>query len=155
MDDFLLKPVSLNQLAERLARWLPDVAPVVPAAVPSAPMTAAAAAPVDTAVLREILAGDEAAAAGLLHDFIRINTPLMQELEAACRDGALPQAQALAHKVLGSAHFAGARPLAAALGALEDAARDGRRDGMPALSEAAGRAFREVRDWVAARGASG
>jgi two-component system, sensor histidine kinase and response regulator len=156
MDDFLLKPVSLSQLAERLARWLPDVAQVARPSVAATPTAAAGTTePIDTAVLREILAGDEAAAAGLLKDFIRINEPLMQQLEAACRDGALPQAQSLAHKVLGSAHFAGARPLAAALGALEDAARDGRPEGMPALGEAAGRAFREVRDWVAARPASG
>jgi CheY-like chemotaxis protein/HPt (histidine-containing phosphotransfer) domain-containing protein len=154
MDDFLLKPVSLSQLAERLARWLPDAAQAA-SAPPTAMATPSPAAPIDPAVLREILGGDDGAAAGLLGDFIRINTPLMQQLEAACRDRALPQVQSLAHKVLGSAHFAGARPLAAALGALQDAARDGRRESMPVLCEQAGQAFREVRDWVAARAVTG
>ena len=157
MDDFLLKPVSLSQLAEHLARWLPDAVP--PAASPSAPASSApafmaAGQPVDTSVLHEILGGDEAAATGLLQDFIRINTPLMQQLETAGRGGALPQVQSLAHKVLGSAHFAGARPLAAALAVVEDAARDGRRDGIAALCDAAAQSFREVREWVAARPAS-
>jgi two-component system sensor histidine kinase/response regulator len=154
MDDFLLKPVSLSQLAERLARWLPDAAPPAPSPSQPAPAPGSAAAPIDPAVLREILGGDDSAAAVLLQDFVRINTPLMHQLRDACREAALPQAQALAHKVLGSAHFAGARPLASALGALEDAARDGRGDAIATLDAAAAQAFREVCDWVATRSAS-
>jgi signal transduction histidine kinase/CheY-like chemotaxis protein/HPt (histidine-containing phosphotransfer) domain-containing protein len=160
MDDVLVKPVSLNQLAERLARWLPEAAAPAPAPAP-APVAAPAAAvepaagtgtaPIDTAVLREILGGDDSAANGLLKDFVRINTPLMQQLDAACRDRALPKVQSLAHKVLGSAHFAGARPLAELLTSLENAARDGEPDGIGDLGERAHRAFAEVRDWVAAR----
>jgi CheY-like chemotaxis protein/HPt (histidine-containing phosphotransfer) domain-containing protein len=156
MDDVLVKPVSLSQLAERLAHWLPEVkkhaaaAPAVAAEIAPAPMPA----PIDTAVLREILGGDAAAAHGLLQDFVRINTPLMQQLGAACRAGTLPDVQSLAHKVLGSAHFAGARQLAEVLGSLEDAARDGRRDGIADLGQRATQAFHEVRDWVAARSPS-
>ena len=151
MDDFLLKPVSLSQLAEHLARWLPQAPAAAPAATAPPGARVDGAAPIDTDVLREMLGGDEGAASGLLHDFIRVNTPLMEQLAAACRDGALPQVQSLAHKVLGSAHFAGARPLAARLGPLEDAARDGRADGIATLGDAAQQAFRDVRDWVAAR----
>ncbi len=102
-------------------------------------------------MLREILGGDEQAANGLLHDFVRINAPLVQSLESACRSGALQEAERLAHKVLGSARFAGARPLGDALAELERRAREGRREELADLGEQAALAFRQIRDWIATR----
>lgn len=139
IDDVIGKPMALAELARCLTRWLPAAG-------------GGAAAPVDLTVLLGMIGGDVQAAGALLEDFVRINVPLMEELGTACRDGALPQARSLAHKVLGSAHFAGARTLAQALAAIEDAARDGSVERAAALGPPAAAAFADVREWIAARG---
>ena len=147
MDDFLLKPVTLAQLRERLERWAPK-APAAPAA-PASPVAAETAeSPVDLSVLRAVFGEDESQVSSVLADFIRINTPFMQELEEATRKAAMDRVEALAHKIAGSAAFAGARPFAKALSEVERTAHDGVHDRVPALVARASAAFGEIRAWA-------
>lgn len=110
MDDFLLKPATLEHLSARLQRWIPARTPVP-------------APPVDVEALRAIHGDDHELLALVLQDFQRINAPLFAELAEVGAQGAHERLLVLAHKLKGSARFAGAPALAAALERLEDCAR--------------------------------
>lgn len=148
MDDFLVKPVTLDALGRHLERWIPQALAPRP---PSAPAIAPGPAPIDLEVLRAVLGSDEHGVNELLGDFVRINAPLVQQLEAAGSAGALDKVEMLAHKILGSAHFAGAKPLAEALASLEKLAHRGQHDEIAAQVKRASAAFADVGIWIAGR----
>lgn len=79
--------------------------------------------PVDLTVLGGAAGGNLRALNELLRDFVRINRPVMEQLERACRAREWREAQRLAHRLAGSAHMVGAKSLAVALGELELAAK--------------------------------
>ncbi|ROH93633.1 response regulator [Stagnimonas aquatica] len=110
MDDFLLKPATLEHLAARLRRWVPARAPH------STP-------PVDFEALRAIHGDDPELLELVLQDFQRINAPLFAELAQAGEQGAQPRLLGLAHKLKGSVRFVGAPALASALAQLEEGLR--------------------------------
>lgn len=142
MDDFLIKPATLDHLAARLERW-------IPARVPEA------APPVDMNALREIHGDDAEMLELVLQDFQRINTPLFAQLEASWRDGQPAQLLALAHKLKGSARFAGAKELSERLAELEQQARHGSGDAVKLAIQQTLAAYQEVCAWLATRQPSG
>ncbi len=139
-DDFLLKPVRLDELQAALTRQLG-----APAAAVTAPE------PVDRTQLLEISGGDHGFAARLLRDFARINRPALAELESCCGEGARWQpdrARQLAHRLLGSARTIGALPLALAVESLQQQIRGGQPAATQQACRAVQRAFDELDDWL-------
>jgi len=132
MDDYLSKPMLLAQLQACLQRWLPanpEAAP--PAAAAAVPASAAVATPplrapvVDVTLLRECFGDDPQAIRALLGEFLRINAPLIAELQALLPEAAADVVQALTHRLLGSARTAGAQRLGDVLARVETAVRSG------------------------------
>lgn len=154
MDGILRKPVTLADLDAQLDRWTggrtsPGPAPAaVSGAAPAA--TPSPDAPVDLAVLRDAL-GDDAQAPEMLRHFLDVNSPLMAELDEALRVADTKRVEALAHKVQGSARFAGAAALAEALGRLEEAARDARVEVLGERGRAAAGGYAAVAAWIRSR----
>lgn len=140
-DDFLLKPVRLDELQAALMRQLGTA---------STPL--AAAEPVDRVQLLEISGGDRVFAARLLHDFARINRPALLELGRCCGDGEHGQpdrARQLAHRLLGSARTIGALPLALAVENLQRQIRAGQHEATWRAWLAVQRSFDELDSWRA------
>jgi len=153
MDDYLSKPVKLADLSACLRRWTATTAapaPAVPAAAPAA-TAASLAEPVDLSVLRDWIGSDEAAINQLLADFIRINTPLLAQLQEAVAHDDLPRVRELAHRFLGSARTVGAQELAAMLAQMEQAAIGRQAGAITPLSVQTAREFALVREWAERR----
>ena len=129
IDAFLTKPVTLAGLAACLERWLPSE---IPGAEPQTGLDTGTAppaavepeAPVDWAALREIHGEEDPQLWEVLADFVRISRPQVLALGAAWRGRDRQAAAALAHKLLGSARYAAAKPLAERLQQLQETLRD-------------------------------
>jgi signal transduction histidine kinase/DNA-binding response OmpR family regulator len=109
-NDYLTKPVSLQALAECLARWL-EPGGEAPAGPP----------PIDLAELQQRVGEDAPLLRDVLREFLRINQPLFDELREAVGRREAERARGLAHRLRGSATTAGAAVLGARLRALEEA----------------------------------
>jgi signal transduction histidine kinase/HPt (histidine-containing phosphotransfer) domain-containing protein len=148
VDGFLPKPLSLTVLREALTRWT-ACDDVVPAPAQTGPTATSEDAPIDYAVIHELIGDDPVLVAELLGDFVRINTPLVDELRTLCLTQDYEDIAALAHRLLGSARTAGAPPLSNLLATLEKAAQgqnppsDLASLGTQIVSE-----FRRLRDFV-------
>jgi len=147
MDDCLAKPLVLRELRERLQAWLQ------PAAAASTPGAAGAAtagndSPIDLELLKECFGDDMPAILQLLQDFLRINTPLMGQLQELIRSGPPGETRALAHRLLGSARTAGATQLGMVLACIENAAEGASRETLSAFWAEAAREYAIVRDWT-------
>jgi signal transduction histidine kinase/CheY-like chemotaxis protein/HPt (histidine-containing phosphotransfer) domain-containing protein len=136
MDDYLSKPVSRDQLAACLARWLPPQSarsstPVSPPTNPPEPEVAAnasqsAALPVlDTDVLDELheVAGTETAR--IIALFLEDVPGLIGQLEAAATTGDIDKLRDVAHILKSSSANVGAIALSNAARRIELAARTG------------------------------
>jgi CheY-like chemotaxis protein/HPt (histidine-containing phosphotransfer) domain-containing protein len=127
MDDFLAKPTPLVSLRAVLDRWLPPAElATATGAEPAAP------APVDVAVLKELVGDDPAVLQNFLKHFQISAARTAAALQVACATGEAPQAAALAHKLKSSARSVGALALGELCAELERAGRTG---GAPALAE--------------------
>jgi signal transduction histidine kinase/CheY-like chemotaxis protein/HPt (histidine-containing phosphotransfer) domain-containing protein len=104
MDDYLVKPIELGQLAAKLGRFLGDL-------------------PLERAMLDEICGGDEAAAREVLDRFRRCNDEDARELREALRDRSLEGVVAACHRIKGAAKTVGATDLAGAAELAETSAR--------------------------------
>ena len=104
MDDCLVKPIELQQLAGKLARWI-------------------GSGPVELATLEEISGGDPALAREMLDRFRRYNEDDTRRLREAWRARSLADVIAACHRIKGAAKTIGALALA---GACEDAERGAR-----------------------------
>jgi signal transduction histidine kinase/CheY-like chemotaxis protein/HPt (histidine-containing phosphotransfer) domain-containing protein len=134
MDGFLGKPVRIAQLSATLRRWLPHVVfPDRIETVPSPATTAdpdedalfSPAAPLDTAILREIAGNDQRLARNLLNDFLGSTRKDFSGLRTALANGDTPEAIRQAHRIKGAAALVGARDVQAAAAAAESAGRGG------------------------------
>jgi signal transduction histidine kinase/CheY-like chemotaxis protein/CHASE3 domain sensor protein/HPt (histidine-containing phosphotransfer) domain-containing protein len=108
MDDYLAKPVQLNELSKKLDQWLPIARP---------------AAPLDRSALASLTGGDVAAEREILMDFRRVN-----EEDAAMLKRAVDQSNSLevttaSHRIKGASKMIGALGLAAVCERLERASR--------------------------------
>ena len=108
MDDYLVKPVVMKYLAEKLDQWLP---------------IAHAPAPVDRSVLAAISGGDAAAEREILTDFQRVNDEDAAMLKRAVDRRDMPQVTNACHRIKGAGRTVGAIPLAAVCERLERASR--------------------------------
>ncbi|HSW15226.1 MAG TPA: ATP-binding protein [Solimonas sp.] len=147
IDDCLSKPVALEELRLRLQAWLGTAAAPPPAAAGTETPPQEAGVPIDLELLRECFGDDPQAIRQLLEDFLRINTPLMGQLQELLRNGAPADIGALAHRLLGSARTAGANGLAGVLACIE-ASSGANRELLSELWTQAAREYALVRDWA-------
>jgi PAS domain S-box-containing protein len=141
MDDFLVKPVELAQLSEKLDRWLPlagaTQAPATP--VDASRDDAPASRPIDEALLSAKCAGDASMVAEVLAAFRQTcqddSTALRQAV--AAEDAA--QVTQFAHRMAGAGKMVGALAFASACENVERASRGGNwknvEAGMPAFED--------------------
>lgn len=139
MDDYLSKPVSRDQLAACLARWLPQAGcsaapvPASPASLPEPEVAAnasqSAALPVlDTAVLDELHEVAGAETARIIALFLEDAPVLIGQLEAAATTGDIEKLRDVAHTLKSSSANVGAIALSNAARRIELAARTGTLD---------------------------
>ncbi len=146
MDGQLSKPSSLEDLHRALAPWSDTAAS--PGDLPAKAEPGTSESPLDRAALAELLGGDAAIVADLARDFLRINAPLVEELDKLGRQNDYPAVEALAHRLLGSARTLGAKPLARILSELEIAAAQKRDTACRNLAQQAGSEFNRVREYL-------
>ncbi|MGR4871244.1 response regulator [Variovorax sp. LARHSF232] len=127
MDDFLVKPVELAQLIEKLDRWLPlPQAPSPPAApAGSSPKAAPAASPIDQALLTATCGGDASVVGEVLAAFRRTCEDDSARLRQAVAVDDVAQVTQFAHRMAGASKMVGALAFAAACENIERASRVG------------------------------
>jgi two-component system, NarL family, sensor histidine kinase EvgS len=121
MDGYLSKPVTIQQLVEKLRKWLPHVDWQGPSAAPP---------PVDPSVLGRISAGDASKARELLRYYCETSRDDVRSLEEARHDGAAVEA---AHRIKGAALAIGATEVAEIAARIEHAARESGGESVAAL----------------------
>jgi HPt (histidine-containing phosphotransfer) domain-containing protein len=130
MDDYLVKPIELGQLAAKLARWI-------------------ASGPLDLATLEEISAGDAGLAREMLERFRRYNEDDARRLRAAYAERSLPEVVAACHRIKGASKTIGALGLAGACEQAELSARAGDWSGVDAGMAAFERELERLESWIA------
>ncbi|MBI5278105.1 MAG: response regulator [Burkholderiales bacterium] len=141
MDDYLVKPVELSQLLEKLGRWLPlpeaAMAPH-PASGPSADATSSGE-PFDRALIAASWGGDAAMVDEILKSFQGTCDEDAARLRQAVAAGDIPQVTHFAHRIRGASKMVGAVGLAAACEKIDNAGRAGDREavlaGIPAFEQ--------------------
>jgi len=136
MDDYLPKPVSIQQLVANLRKWLPHTIPAAGVAMkpvssirtyeqPELPQAHGEPQPLDAKVLGQFTGGDPQEAHALLKDYLDATTTDLQQAEQARANGDLAQLARQAHKIKGAARLVGAEEIAAAAAELETVAYAG------------------------------
>ncbi len=127
MDDFLVKPVGLAQLIEKLDRWLPLPQASPPPAAPAGrtPEAASSAGPIDRALLTATCGGDASVVAEVLAAFRRTCEDDSAGLRQAVAVDDVAQVTQFAHRMAGASKMVGALAFAAACETIERASRTG------------------------------
>jgi HPt (histidine-containing phosphotransfer) domain-containing protein len=127
MDDYLSKPVQLEDLRQILEKYLPGGAAVAAEkpdqAKPTGTTAGAVAVPVNVHVLEELVGDDAEMIREMLLDFRASAEKIAAELHAAYQAGQLAAAGALAHKLKSSARSVGALALGELCAAVEQAGK--------------------------------
>jgi CheY-like chemotaxis protein/HPt (histidine-containing phosphotransfer) domain-containing protein/anti-sigma regulatory factor (Ser/Thr protein kinase) len=141
MDDCLVKPVELSQLAEKLEQWLPippEPAPFIAAAGPS-PDAEPFVTPIDQALLMRNCGGYAAVVSEILTAFRRTCDEDSSGLKEAVAAGDTARVTHFAHRIGGASKMVGALGFAAACEHIDRASRTGDWNailaGMPAFEE--------------------
>jgi two-component system sensor histidine kinase EvgS len=121
MDDVMVKPASLGTLRAMLLRRLPGLDQIKPAEPPES-VRADADAPVDFSELASVVP-DRAGQIALLHKFHRHQRQDHSQLEAHFKDKDMAGMAHMAHRIKGASRMVGARALADAYAAVEQAAK--------------------------------
>jgi PAS domain S-box-containing protein len=126
MDDCLVKPVELSQLAEKLGQWLPvpqESAPL--AAAGPGPDATPSSTPIDQALLTMNCGGDASMVAEVLAVFRRTFEEDSAGLREAVAAGDAAQVAPFAHRMAGASKMVGALAFAAACEQIDRAGRVG------------------------------
>ncbi len=151
MDDYLAKPVSMQELSAALARWRSDGSG---GREPTRQPPQAASSPAERRVLDRDVLGElrevmEDGFGDLVNTYLETSPALMDELRRANKAGDLEAMVIPAHSLKSSSANMGAMQLSALAREVEMAAREGRKEDalaaserMPALHEASCKALR-------------
>ena len=156
MDDYLIKPVTIPVLVDRLRKWLPhldwETATAIASANSALPVQPPAALPqiehpppIDLAVLASIAGHDFAAERELMIDYLDTTRRDVDTARRALEAGEAPTLAREAHKIKGAASLVGTHELAAVAEALESAARLNQMAQVQALSPDLFTAFERLR----------
>ncbi|MDT8383232.1 MAG: PAS domain S-box protein [Gammaproteobacteria bacterium] len=123
MDDYLSKPLQLEDLRQILLTWLPTSIPSLDTynVIPRIAATRA----VDVSVLEGLVGNDPVVIDRFLNDFRSSATNIAAELKTACADHQPVQAGELAHKLKSSARTVGALALGELCEEMETAGKAG------------------------------
>ena len=129
MDDYLVKPTELGALLKKLNHWLPIPEPAATDSKTSGALQDVldsgidGAAPIDRAVLLEIVGGDSLAQREILMDFRRATAADTALLKQAVSQRELAQITRAAHRIKGASKMIGANGLAQVCERLEQWSR--------------------------------
>ncbi len=137
MDDYIAKPVALDELSRRLQRWVESGEP-------------SSEPPVEIKVLHDLVGDDPLVIQGLFREFMRANDGLVQTMEDALAAENFEALRAGIHRFLGSSRTLGARPLTHALEDLQVAARKSDAAGAAAELPRVREAYQRLRDYLSA-----
>lgn len=123
MDDYLVKPVELEILAEKITKWLPNAAPSNLTVTPPNTAHSTASSPIDFTVAEKYLGKDQSIQQKLLLMFVDSTQTTALDLEQAYHQHAATTYQQHAHKLKSSAKAVGALALHTLCASLEAAAK--------------------------------
>ena len=145
MDDYISKPVNVEELQTKLKHWL--------SRKPSAPRAAATPVPtddpVDMQLLRNVADGDTEFMNELVELYFTDASNRMAALRNAVTNGAISDVEQIAHTLAGSSVASGMRAVAPPLRKLEQMARAGQLVEATALVEEATAQLARTRDFLA------
>ncbi|MBS0451398.1 MAG: response regulator [Proteobacteria bacterium] len=153
MDDFLVKPVELAQLIEKLDQWLPLAPPLAQGA--AAPVGAtrsdatACAKPIDEALLSATCEGDASLVAEILATFQRTCEDDSGALRQAMAADDVAQVTQFAHRMAGAGKMVGALAFAGACETIERASRAGQWTAVRAATPAFEKELARLADYFA------
>ena len=148
MDAYLSKPVILDKLRAALDSWLPPRIQAAPAPAPAP--EAAKPAPVNLAMLKEILGTDEPdVVMEVLGFFVETFVELRTRLSDAIGSRDRQQVRNAAHAAKGAAGNAGADCLAAVLAQIEQSAAKGNWARLGRLAGEVDTHFNQIEAWLA------
>ena len=127
MDDCLVKPVELSQLLQKLQKWCPLPQEIPEDAASSGRAEAAAAAPVDQALIADSWGEGDATLKDVLSLLRRASNEDCRHLREGIASDDMAQIAHFSHRMLGAAKMVGAAAFAIACERIERAARRGDR----------------------------
>ncbi len=145
MDDYISKPVKVDELQTKLAHWLSQK-PSVPRAI-VAPV--ATEDPVDMQLLRNVSDGDTEFMNELVELYLTDTSNRIAALRRAMVSGAVADIEQIAHTLAGSSVASGMRAVAPPLRKLEHMARTGQIVDAIALVEEVATQLDRTRDFLA------
>lgn len=123
MDDYLCKPARLSEVKAMIEKWMPPSR--LEAKTPRPKGAGAKSAPLDIAVLEELVGRDPEVIQEFLRAFWLGTAKTTSEIKLAGEGGRLAELADFAHRLKSPARSVGALPLAELCDALERAARAG------------------------------
>ena len=122
MDDYLVKPVKLEQLEQALRKWVPAWMPIAAAeAEPTA--LGIQALPIDLGKVGNMMKQDKRAEQELLALYLSTTQILIEEVSVACERQDRRACAAKAHEIKGASAYVGAREMQSIARNLETAAK--------------------------------
>jgi len=150
MDDYLPKPVRMEDLERVLQKWGRRSEAEPPGRSPRPGVPADTAGPLDEAVLASLREGDPESAAGflkaLVDGFTREAPICIGRLREALEQNDAPRLAEAAHALKGSSAVLGASRMASLCAELQDLGRAGHMDGAAVRIAALEREYRRVED---------
>jgi len=146
MDDYISKPVNVEELQVKLAHWLSRKPSVVSNATVAPVPTED---PVDMKQLRNVADGDAEFMNELVELYLNDTSNRLTALRQAVSSGALTEVEQIAHTLAGSSIASGMRAVAPPLRKLEHMARAGQLVDATALVEEVATQLARTRDFLA------
>jgi CheY-like chemotaxis protein/HPt (histidine-containing phosphotransfer) domain-containing protein len=145
MDDYISKPLKVEELQEKLTHWLSRKPSAPPAPVAPVPTED----PVDMKLLRDVADGDPEFMNELVELYFTDASNRIAALRRAVTSGTVTEVEQIAHTLAGSSAASGMRAVAPPLRKLEQMARAGQLVDAPALIEEVTTQLGRTRDFLA------
>jgi signal transduction histidine kinase/DNA-binding NarL/FixJ family response regulator/HPt (histidine-containing phosphotransfer) domain-containing protein/HAMP domain-containing protein len=159
MDDYIIKPLRIEMLSEKLARWLPEgqkMRTIQPVKVRSAEDVATTAVANDIShevinanALCELLGSDDPKLlAEFYHEFLESASPTMEDMCHAIDEGSVKEVSALAHKLKSSVISVGAQAFYECCLQMEAWGKSGDSNALKQKKEKLQLHMQQARDWI-------
>lgn len=123
LDEYLTKPLQLQQLRDVLEKWLPPACASRSDSVPATEPNRREASILDLDVLRQLIGDAPATAAEMLVDYGQSLDMAVEALQDAVRSDAISEVGRIAHRLKSSSRAVGALPFGDLCAELENASR--------------------------------
>ncbi len=123
MDDYLVKPVKLEQLERALRTWVPGWLQPESGAEAEPAAATSGSSPIDLHKVQAMMKNDRRAEQELLTLYLSTTQTLIEELSAACAREDRRACAAKAHEIKGASAYVGAREMQALAKQIEAAAK--------------------------------